>query len=120
MWLAHSVDSSDYAFRTAGLNAVKQALSELGTVVLQPILSIEVHVPSVFAGNLVQLASGLKGQVLGFEAHPTAMGWDVFRTLLPMASREEFARALGSATRGTAWFASEFDHYEEAREFAPA
>lgn len=113
---AHSVDSSDYAFRTAGQNAVKEALVEAGTIVLQPILTVQVHVPSVFAGGLVQLASGLKGQVLGFEAHPTATGWDIFRTLLPTAALEDLARGLGSATRGTAWFTSELDHYEELRE----
>ncbi|MEQ9040605.1 MAG: elongation factor G [Silicimonas sp.] len=113
---AHSVDSSDFAFRTAGQNAVREALAEAGTTVLQPILNVQIHLPSVFAGGLVQIASGLKGQVLGFEAHPSAIGWDVFRTLLPMTSLEELARALGSATRGTAWFSSRLDHYEEMRE----
>lgn len=117
---SHSVDSSDYAFRTAGQNAVKEALAEAGTIVLQPILAVEIHVPSIFAGGLVQLVSGLKGQVLGFEAHPTANGWDVFRALLPMSSQEELSRALGSATRGTAWFTSSLDHYEELREAAHA
>ncbi len=113
---SHSVDSSDFAFRTAGQNAVKEALSQAGTTVLQPILAVQIHVPSVFAGGLVQLVSGLKGQVQGFEAHPSAMGWDVFRALLPSASLEELARALGGATRGTAWFTTELDHYEELRE----
>lgn len=113
---SHSVDSSDFAFRTAGQNAVKEALAEAGTTVLQPILGVQIHVPSIFAGGLVQLVSGLKGQVQGFEAHPTAMGWDVFRALLPMASLEEMSRALGSATRGTAWFSVTLDHYEELRE----
>ncbi|MFD1158878.1 elongation factor G [Roseovarius aestuarii] len=116
----HSVDSSDYAFQMAGQSATREALSEIGTFVLQPILKLEVHVPSIFAGSLAQLASGLTGQVLGFEAHPTATGWDVFRTLLPMASHEEFSRALGSATRGTAWFESNLDHYEQTREYAAA
>ena len=113
---AHSVDSSDFAFRTAGQNAVREALADAGTTVLQPILSVQIHVPSVFAGGLVQLVSGLKGQVQGFEAHPSALGWDVFRALLPTASLEELSRALGGATRGTAWFTTELDHYEELRE----
>ncbi len=113
---SHSVDSSDFAFRTAGQFAVREALSEVGTVVLQPILSIQIEVPSIFAGELVQLASSLKGRVLGFEAHPTAAGWDVFRALIPMAVREDLAQALGGSTRGTAWFTSELDHYEETRE----
>lgn len=113
---AHSVDSSDFAFRTAGQNAVKEALAEAGTIVLQPVLGVQIHLPSIFAGGLVQLASGLKGQVQGFEAHPTAKGWDVFRVLLPMSALEDLSRALGSATRGTAWFTTALDHYEELRE----
>lgn len=113
---SHSVDSSDFAFRTAGHNAVKEALETAGTMILQPVMSVEIQVPSVFNGSLVQLVSGLKGQLLGFDTHPDCEGWDVFRALLPMASEEELSRALGSATRGTAWFRSELDHYEEVRE----
>ena len=116
----HSVDSSDFAFRTAGRSAVNQALTEAGTIVLQPILSVRVHVPSIFTGELVQVVSGLKGQVSGFDAHPAAAGWDIFNLSLPMASKEALARALSSATRGTAWFNSELDHYEEMREPVPA
>ncbi len=112
---SHSVDSSDFAFRTAGKNAVREALAELGTVVLQPIMKVDIHVPSVFSGSLVPLVSGLKGQVLGFEAHERAAGWDVFQTLLPMAAEDELFNALAAATRGTAWFTSAFDHYQEAR-----
>ena len=112
---SHSVDSSDFAFRTAGHNAVKEALNETGTRILQPILSMEIHVPSVFTGELVQALTGLKGQVLGFEPHSEAAGWDVFRALLPAASDEALSQTLGSATRGTAWFHCEIDHYEEMR-----
>jgi elongation factor G len=112
----HSVDSSDFAFRTAGKNAVKEAMAEVGTVVLQPIMQVNIYVPSAFAGGLVQLVSGLKGQVQGFESHPTASGWEIFRALLPMAAEEELARSLGGATRGTAWFSSSLDHYEAVRD----
>jgi len=112
---AHSVDSSDYAFRTAGKNAIKEALAEVGTVLLQPIMKIDIHVPSVFSGSLVPLVSGMKGQVLGFEAHASAAGWDVFQALLPMAAEDELFNTLAGATRGTAWFTSSFDHYQEAR-----
>lgn len=112
---AHSVDSSDHAFRTAGKNAVREALAEVGTVLLQPIMKIDIHVPSVFSGALVPLVSGLKGQVLGFEAHESAAGWDVFQLSLPMASEDALFAALAATTRGTAWFTSSFDHYQEAR-----
>jgi len=112
---SHSVDSSDFAFRTAGKNAIKEALGELGTVLLQPIMKIDIHVPSVFSGGLVPVVSGLKGQVLGFEAHESAAGWDVFQALLPLAAEDALFNALAGATRGTSWFTSSFDHYQEAR-----
>jgi elongation factor G len=110
---AHSVDSSDFAFRTAGKNAVKEALAEVGTVVLQPIAEVTIHVPTIFAGGLVQLVSGLKGQVLGFEGDPDAPGWDIFRAMLPVLSEEELGRNLSAATRGTAWYEAQLDHYQE-------
>ena len=109
----HAVDSSDYAFRTAGKNAVREALANLGTVILQPIMKVQIQVPSIFAGGLVPTISGLKGQVLGFDAHPTAAGWDVFDCLLPMAALDNLYNTLASATRGTAWYTSEFDRYEK-------
>ncbi|MFY0312030.1 elongation factor G [Leisingera sp. D0M16] len=118
----HSVDSSDYAFRTAGKNAVKEALAEAGAVLLQPIMRVHIHVPSVFTGGLVPVVSGMKGQILGFEAEDGVAGWDVFETLLPMSAQDELCNTLASATRGTGWFSTDFDHYEEARraDFAEA
>lgn len=111
----HSVDSSDFAFRTAGKNGMKEAMAESGTIVLEPIAQVLIHVPSVYAGGLVPTISGMKGQVLGFEGHPEAAGWDVFRAMLPMTALDELTNALASAARGTAWFTAEFDHYTELR-----
>jgi len=109
----HAVDSSDHAFRTAGAAAVREALKEAGPVLLQPIFRVDIHVPSAFSGGLVPVVNGLKGQVLGFEAHAVAHGWDVFSALLPAAALDELHRALGSATQGTAWTDARFDHYTE-------
>ncbi|MEQ8896312.1 MAG: elongation factor G [Roseovarius sp.] len=111
----HAVDSSDFAFRTAGKNAMKEAMAESGATVLEPIAQVLIHVPSVFAGGLVPTISGMKGQVMGFEGHPTAAGWDVFRAMLPMTALDELTHTLASAARGTAWFTAGFDHYTEVR-----
>ncbi|TLP61435.1 elongation factor G [Parasedimentitalea maritima] len=118
----HSVDSSDFAFRMAGKNAVREALKEAGAVLLQPIMRVHIHVPSVFTGGLVPVVSGMKGQILGFENNPDAAGWDVFETLLPMAVQDELCSSLASVTRGTGWFSTDFDHYQEAKraDFAEA
>lgn len=109
----HAVDSSDYAFRTAGRQGVKEALVKASPVLLQPVNRVEIHIPSVYAGSMVSLISSLKGQVLGFDRDPACRGWDLFRALLPAAADEDLAQALGSATQGTAWPEVAFDHYEE-------
>ncbi len=109
----HAVDSSDYAFRTAGRQGVKEALVKAGPVLLQPVDRVDIHIPSIYAGSMVSLISTLKGQVLGFDRDPACRGWDIFRALLPAASEEELVQGLAAATQGTAWHETSFDHYEE-------
>lgn len=118
----HSVDSSDFAFRMAGKLAVKDAMAEAGAVLLQPIMKVQIHVPSDYTGSLVPVVSGMKGQILGFDSHPDAAGWDVFDALLPTAAQDDLCTALASSSRGTGWFTTQFDHYQEAKteDFAPA
>jgi elongation factor G len=110
---AHAVDSSDHAFRLAAAACVREALRDGKPVVLQPIDRVAIHLPSLWSGALVGLISSLKGQVLGFEAHPTARGWDVFRALIPAAAEDELFQSLGGIAHGTGWVESELDHYEE-------
>ena len=81
----HSVDSSDMAFRIAGRQGVAQALAEATPVLLEPIYSVRVMIPSAFAGALAQVVASQRGQVLGFDRDPAATGWDVFRAELPGA-----------------------------------
>lgn len=109
----HAVDSSDFAFRTAGRMALREAMRRAGPVLLQPIERVEIHVPTIHSGAIVSVVSSLKGQVLGFDRDPSYRGWDIFRALLPASAAEELVMALGAATQGTAWHEAEFDHYEE-------
>ncbi|GMG85619.1 elongation factor G [Paralimibaculum aggregatum] len=109
----HSVDSSDFAFRTAGRAGVAQGLGEAAPVLLQPIHLVTCHIPSVFSGALVPMVASLHGQVLGFERDPAGRGWDEFRALLPGSVLGELPHLLRSATQGTGYFDAAFDHYEE-------
>jgi elongation factor G len=109
----HAVDSNDFAFRTAGRMALREALAKAGPVLLQPIERVEIHVPSIYSGAMVSMISSLKGQVLGFDRDPEFRGWDLFRALLPASAEEDLILALGAATQGTAWHETAFDHYEE-------
>ncbi len=107
----HSVDSSDFAFRTAARAAVREALERAGPVQLQPIHTVEIHAPSVFSGALVPLMSVLHGQVLGFDSDPEAQGWDRFRANLPEPALAGLVHKLRSVTQGIGYFESAFDHY---------
>ncbi|MCA1406230.1 elongation factor G [Ensifer sp. IC3342] len=109
----HSVDSSEYAFRTAGKMGVRQALSQASAVLMQPIFRVEIHIPSIYSGSLVPVVSTLKGQVLGFDRDEGAKGWDIFRALIPGAALDDLARSLRSATQGIGYFSKGFDHFEE-------
>ncbi|PTM95053.1 elongation factor G [Mycoplana dimorpha] len=109
----HSVDSSDHAFRAAARMGVRQALSQASPVLMQPIVRVEIHIPSIHTGGLVQIVSALKGQVLGFDRDEAAKGWDTFRALVPGSALDELARSLRSVTQGIGYFSKEFDHFEE-------
>ncbi|TKT56322.1 elongation factor G, partial [Rhizobiaceae bacterium LC148] len=109
----HSVDSSDFAFRAAAKMGVRQALSEASAVLMQPVIRVEIHIPSIFSGGMVTLVSSLKGQVLGFDRDENAKGWDIFRALVPGGALEELARSLRSATQGIGYYSKAFDHFEE-------
>ncbi|SOC38691.1 elongation factor G [Rhizobium subbaraonis] len=109
----HTVDSSEYAFRTAAKMGVRQAMGQALPVLMQPIMRVEIHIPSIYTGGLVQIVSSLKGQVLGFDRDESAKGWDTFRALVPGSALEELARSLRSATQGIGNFSGAFDHFEE-------
>ncbi len=109
----HSVDSSEFAFRTAARQGVSEALAKGVPVLLQPIHRVVFHVPSEFSGPLIPLVTTLRGRVLGFERDPDARGWDVFNALLPASSLGDLPRQLRAATQGTGYFEANFDHHEE-------
>ncbi|WP_375698496.1 hypothetical protein [Pseudophaeobacter sp. TrK17] len=117
----HAVDSADFAFRTAARNAVRSALDQADLVLLQPIMKVAIHVPSVFSGRVIPVISNRKGQVLGFAAEDGKAGWVVLEALIPLVAQDGLCHSLASASRGTGWFETAFDHYEEVRqdELAP-
>jgi elongation factor G len=112
----HAVDSADFAFRTAARNAVRSALDQADLVLLQPIMKVAIHVPSVFSGRVIPVISNRKGQVLGFAAEDGKAGWVVLEALIPLVAQDGLCHGLASASRGTGWFETAFDHYEEVRQ----
>ena len=66
----HAVDSSDQAFKTAGRQAIQEALPKCEPILLEPIDPVEISVPNAFTARVQRLVSGRRGQILGYDAKP--------------------------------------------------
>jgi elongation factor G len=109
----HSVDSSDMAFQMAGRIAVDEAMPKARPVLLEPILAVDVAVPTDAIARATQLVSSRRGQILGFGPRAGWDGWDVVQALVPEAEMEGLIVELRSATAGVGSFTQRFDHLAE-------
>ena len=109
----HAVDSSEQAFKTAGRIAMAEGMPECSPVLLEPILSVEVAVPSEATPRVNQIVSGHRGQILGFDAREGWNGWDVVSAHLPESEMQNLIVELRSATAGVGTFTYGFDHLSE-------
>jgi elongation factor G len=109
----HTVDSSDMAFQTAGRLAVDEALAKARPVLLEPILAVEIMVPSDGLAKATQLASARRGQILGYQPREGWDGWDVVQALVPEGEMGGLIVELRSATAGVGSFTQRFDHLAE-------
>lgn len=109
----HAVDSSDQAFKTAGRQAMAEAMPKCDPVLLEPIQHVEISTPSAFTSRMQRIVSGRRGQILGFDAKPGWPGWDVVAADLPLAEMHDLIVELRSATLGAGTFAHRFDRLQE-------
>ena len=109
----HTVDSSDMAFRAAARIAVDEALAKARPVLLEPILSVTIYVPSDALARASALVSARRGQILGFEARQGWNGWEALRALIPEAEIGDLIVELRSATSGVGAFETQFNHLAE-------
>ena len=109
----HAVDSSEIAFRTAGRIAMTEALPKCSPVLLEPILAVEIYVPSDYTAKINQLISGRRGQILGFESRAGWPGWDVVTARIPHAQTLDMIVELRSLTQGVGTYSARFDDLQE-------
>ena len=107
----HTVDSSDMAFQIAGGLAMKEAAAQSDTVLLEPVLELEVLVPDGYVGDILGDLSSRRGRVVGTD--PVGTGRTLVRATAPEAEVVRYAIDLRSMTRGRGSFARRFSHYEE-------
>jgi len=112
---AHSVDSSDAAFQTAGALALREAADVCGTVLLEPLDEIAVTLPDEHLGTVLGDLSARRGRVLGTDAgEGVAAGRTVVRAEVPRTELLRYAIDLRAMTSGSATFTRTFARYEPA------
>ncbi len=109
----HAVDSSEMAFKTAGGMAMKEGMPKCDPVLLEPILSVEIAVPSDATPKVNALVSGRRGQILGFDARAGWQGWDVVTAHLPQSEVHDLIIELRSLSQGVGSYTWSFDHLQE-------
>jgi elongation factor G len=106
----HPVDSSEQAFKTAGSMAFRNVFQQAKPSLLEPIVKLEVTVPSKNVGDINSDMSGRRGRVLGMDS----AGGDLQTVTaeVPLAEVTTYARSLSSITGGQGSYAMEFSHYD--------
>ena len=105
----HPVDSSELAFRNAGILAIREALNRADSSLLEPIMKLEISPPENFFGDVLADINGRRGQVDGVEARANLQ---IIRARLPLAESFGYATDLRSLSQGRATYSMEFNHYQ--------
>ncbi|MFF6900607.1 elongation factor G-like protein EF-G2 [Streptomyces hydrogenans] len=107
---AHSVDSSDAAFQTAGALALREAAAEVPVHLLEPVAEVRVLVPDEYVGAVMSDLSGRRGRVVGTDqADP---GRTVVRAEVPEIEIGRYAIDLRSVSHGTGRFDRSYARHE--------
>ena len=106
----HEVDSSEMAFKIAGSMAFKDGCKKGKSVILEPIMRVEITVPEEYMGDVIGDINSRRGRMEGMEARG---GSQIVRGFIPLSEMFGYATDLRSKTQGRGTYAMEPSHYEE-------
>jgi elongation factor G len=106
----HPVDSKDIAFQIAGEMAFKAAFEKARPAILEPIVNIEVTLPTDKMGDIMADLSGRRGRIQGTDTLPGNLS--LIKASIPLADVMDYARSLGSITGGQGSYTIEPSHYD--------
>jgi len=106
----HDVDSSELAFKIAGLAAFKEAAKLADPAILEPVMSVEVITPEDFMGDVIGDLNSRRGQI---QAMDERSGARIVRALVPLSEMFGYVGDLRSRTQGRASYSMQFDSYAE-------
>ncbi len=106
----HDVDSSDMAFQIAASMGLQKGFMDAKPCLLEPVMHVEVNVPSEGAGDVIGDLNGRRGRIVGMEPEGDAVA---VRAQVPMSEMLTYESSLRSMTGGRGGYSMEFSHYEE-------
>ena len=107
---SHDVNSSAMAFEIAARAAMREALAKGASVLLEPIMKVEVVTPEDYTGSVIGDLNSRRGQILGQDMRGNA---NVINAMVPLANMFSYVNNLRSMSQGRATFTMQFDHYAE-------
>jgi elongation factor G len=107
----HDVDSSVLAFEIAARAAMREALQKCGSVLLEPIMSVEVVTPEEYTGSVIGDLNSRRGQIQGQDMRGNA---NVIQAKVPLMNMFGYVNQLRSFSQGRASYTMQFSHYEQA------
>jgi elongation factor G len=107
----HPVDSSEAAFKTAGRMAFKKAFMAARPVLLEPIVDLEVTVPSRYTGTILGDLNTKRARIENQDSLPGDLA--VIKARAPLAEVMRYAAVLNSITQGQGFYTMEFSHYDQ-------
>ncbi|MDZ4247583.1 MAG: elongation factor G [Dehalococcoidia bacterium] len=110
----HPVDSSDIAFKIAGLHAFKKGFSLAHPIILEPVMNLKVTVPDSYTGDIIGDLNTKRAKVSGIN--PLG-GTSVIEAQVPLTEIQRYATDLKSITQGRGIYTMEFSHLEEVPSF---
>jgi elongation factor G len=109
----HDVDSSVLAFEIASRAAFREALQKGASVLLEPIMKVEVVTPEDYTGSVIGDLNSRRGQIQGQDMRGNAV---VIDAMVPLANMFGYVNQLRSFSQGRANYTMQFDHYDQVPE----
>ena len=106
----HEVDSSAIAFEIAARAAMREGLQKAGSVLLEPVMKVEVTTPEDYLGGVIGDLNSRRGQIIGTGNRGNAQ---IVNAMVPLANMFGYVNNLRSMSQGRASYTMQFDHYEQ-------
>jgi elongation factor G len=106
----HEVDSSALAFEIASRAAMREGLQKGGSVLLEPVMKVEVTTPEDYTGSVIGDLNSRRGQIQGQDMRGNAV---VINAMVPLANMFGYVNTLRGMSQGRASYTMQFDHYEQ-------